>query len=168
MLGAAVLLLAVVAAIWGFRIGKSQSVVPHQQTSLSTRPQSPSGEIKPAVESSHLRVTDGDISAAMEQLSLYEVQPLRRQATFGDDHAALLLGMSYETGHSVRQDCTQAAHWIRIAAEDGNAIAQYNLGLRYLYGDGVAVDRNASTKWLRNAAKRGYKKAHDALRDLKQ
>lgn len=169
MLGAAVLLLAAVAAMWGFRTEKSQRYVPHDmQPSSPATPQRTSGENKPVVESSHMRLTDSDISAAMEQLSRYELQPLRRQATFGDDQAALLLGMSYETGQSVRQDCVEATHWIRVAAEEGNAAAQYNLGLRYLYGDGVAVDKNASRKWLRDASKRGYKKAQDALREFKQ
>ena len=38
------------------------------------------------------------------------------------------------------KDSVQAAAWYRKAAEQGNAMAQYNLGFCYATGDGLAKD----------------------------
>ena len=168
MAGAAVLFIAVIAAVWGFRVTRGGKDFAQQVPSIPSAPhQNAADQRNPLVESSHLRVTDSNVAAALEELSAFEIQPLRRQAKFGDDNAALLLGMSYETGKGVRRDCAEAAHWIRVSAENGNAAAQYNLGLRYLDGDGVSVDKGASLRWLKSAAKRGYQKAQKTLRELK-
>ncbi len=166
--GAAVLLIAVIAAVWGFRVARGRKDFAQPAPSaVSASQQNSSDQRNPLVETSHLRATDSNVVAALEELSSYEIKSLRRQAMFGDDNAALLLGMSYETGKGVRRDCAEAAHWIRVSAENGNAAAQYNLGLRYLDGDGVSMDKAASVRWLRSAAKRGYQKAQNTLRELK-
>lgn len=54
------------------------------------------------------------------------------------------------------------------AAEKGNPRAEYNLG--YCYRDGVGVDENLklAEKWYKKAAKDGYKKAEEALKELKE
>ncbi len=169
ILGTAVVVIAVIAAVWGLRLARGRkNSSQHALSTSSMSQQTPAAQRNTSVESSHLRVTDSNAVAALEELSPYEIRPLRRQATFGDDTAALLLGMSYESGKGVRQDCTEAAHWIRVAAESGSAAAQYNLGLRYLDGDGVPVDKDASAKWLGSAARRGYEKAQKTLRELKR
>ncbi len=168
ILGAALVLFAALGAMWGYRIATRHSESSHAVASTSAVQKGEVRQNKSLVESSHLRLTDSETAAALEQLSRYEIRPLQRQAMFGDNGAALLLGMAYEVGSGVHQNCSEAARWIRLAAEDGNAAAQYNLGLRYLYGDGVPADRNASTKWLKGAATLGYEKAQKALRDLKQ
>jgi Sel1 repeat len=113
----------------------------------------------PALEPSHLRVTDATASSLVGGLSRYEIQTVRQQAQYGDDVAALTLGMAYEIGRHVPQSCAQAAHWIAVAAEEGNPAAQYNLGLRYISGDGIPTDLDEARKWLRKAAGRGYQKA---------
>jgi hypothetical protein len=117
----------------------------------------------PALEASHRRVTDKATGSIVGALSPYEIKALQRQAEYGDDAAALTLGMAYETGRHVPQSCAQAANWVRIAAEGGNAAAQYNLALRYLYGDGVPASPEETDKWLQHAAARGYPKAESAL-----
>ena len=43
----------------------------------------------------------------------------------------------YTFGQGVPQNYTEAAKWYRLAAEQGNAQAQYNLG--FLYAEGVAL-----------------------------
>jgi TPR repeat protein len=91
------------------------------------------------------------------------MRTLRRQAEFGDNDAALVLGLAHEVGQGVPQSCKDAAHWILKAAEDGNSAAQYNMALRYLSGDGVSADQNESKKWLEKAASQGYSKAQIAL-----
>ena len=52
---------------------------------------------------------------------------------------------------------------IRLAAEQGNAEAQYRLGAMYAQGRGVKKDRAAALKWYRRSAGRGYGKAQEAL-----
>ena len=104
------------------------------------------------MQGSHMQVTDRNARNALHALSQYELVGLRRRALYGDDSAAFLVGMAYEVGHGVRQDCKTAAHWVANAAAEGNAVAQFNLGLRYRDGDGVAMNAEAAMKWLRMAA----------------
>jgi TPR repeat protein len=73
------------------------------------------------------------------------------------------MGMAYETGHGVRQDCKAAAQWVSNAAEEGSAMAQYNLGLRYRDGDGVPINTEAATTWLQKAARHQIPGARMAL-----
>lgn len=116
-------------------------------------------------DASHLKVTDPATASLVEGLSRYEMQTLRRQAQYGDDVAALTLGMAYEIGHLVPQSCTQAAHWVAVAAEEGNSAAQYNLALRYVSGDGTPSNRDEARKWVKEAAEHGYHKARLTLQD---
>ena len=111
-----------------------------------------------AMEPSHLHITDAATAAVVNELSPYEIQGLQRQAEYGDQFAALALGMAYEMGHYVHPSCTKAAEWIAFAAMSGNAAAQYNLALRYFQGDGVPQDPQEGKKWLRTAAAHGYPK----------
>ena len=115
---------------------------------------------------SHREVTDPATLSAVQGLSKYEIKTLRRQAKYGDASAAFTLGMAYEMGRHVPQNCAEATRWVTTAAEEGNAAAEYNLGLRYRDGDGVPADRAQSEKWLRRAAARRYPKANLALKML--
>jgi hypothetical protein len=110
-----------------------------------------------------LQVTDRNTQAALRNLSSYELAGLRRKALYGDDSAALLMGMALEVGHGVRQDCKAAAWWMTKAAAEGNALAQYNLGLRYRDGDGVQADEDMAIQWLQKAASRQVPGAHLAM-----
>jgi GAF domain/Sel1 repeat len=127
-------------------------------------PQSPPPSASVVV--SHERVTDPSTSSIVQQLSRYEINGLRRRAKYGDDSAAFTLGMAYEIGRHVHQNCAEAARWVKTAAEEGNTAAQYNLGLRYRDGDGVAADRTESAKWLRTAAAHKNREAKLALQML--
>jgi hypothetical protein len=120
----------------------------------------------PEYQLSHMQVTDPDMSSALRTLSRYEIVGLRRQAEYGDDAAALLLGMAYETGHLVPQNCVKAGEWVTKSASEGNAAAQYNLGLRYRDGDGVPVNQEVGASWLRKAATRKYAQAQFALESI--
>ena len=53
--------------------------------------------------------------------------------------------------------------WYRKAAEQGNAIAQYNLGDMYRVGEGVPPDNSAAASWYRKAAEQGYARAQNNL-----
>jgi TPR repeat protein len=94
------------------------------------------------------------------------METVRQQAQYGDDVAALTLGMAYEIGRNVPQSCAQAAHWVAVAAGEGNSAAQYNLALRYVSGDGTPTDPDEARKWLQKAARRGYQKARLTLQGL--
>jgi len=118
--------------------------------------QTPAQAATPALPSSHAQITDGATASALHALSPYETALLERQARYGDDSAAFLLGMAYEIGHGVPQSCAIAALWVTTAAGWGNAAAEYNLALRYRSGDGVAIDQQESRKWLNKSASQNY------------
>ena len=61
----------------------------------------------------------------------------------------------YETGVGVAQDDAEAVRWFRLAAEQGDANAQFNLGLRHADGRGVPQDDVEAVRWYRLAADQG-------------
>ena len=115
------------------------------------------------LDASHKRVTDSATASALRDLSRFEIPGLMRRARYGDDSAAFTLGMAYETGYGVPQDCAKAAHWVNEAANGGDAAAEYNLSLRYRDGDGLPPNAEESEKWLRRAAARKYPQAQTVL-----
>lgn len=48
--------------------------------------------------------------------------------------AQWVLGTMYESGEEVQQDYAEALKWYRVAAEQGDANAQFNLGFMYNNG----------------------------------
>jgi len=56
------------------------------------------------------------------------------------------LGVMYYEG-MVTQDYAEAAKWLRKAAEQGNANAQYYLGMAYSNGKGVTQDYVQAYMW---------------------
>jgi TPR repeat protein len=115
---------------------------------------------------SHGTITDPATEDIVQNLTRYEVSTLRRQAASGDEEAAFQLGMAYEIGYDLSQNCSKAAEWVTKSAEAGYPPAQYNLGLRYRVGDGVAANAAESGKWLSKAAARRYRPARAALAAL--
>lgn len=67
---------------------------------------------------------------------------------------------------SLRTNSAEAAKWYRLAADQGNAEAQYNLGAMYENGLGVAKDSTEAATWYRKAADQGYAAAQTALEHL--
>ena len=65
----------------------------------------------------------------------------------------------YDNGRGVPLDYAEAARWYRMAAEQGNAVAQFNLGVMYANGHGVPQDDAEAVKWYRRAADRGEDRA---------
>jgi len=122
----------------------------------------PQSSAASADERSHRRITDARAAATLAALSRFEIAGLRRQAMFGDSKAALLVGMAYETGYGVPQNCVKAGAWVARAAQAGNVAAQHNLGLRYRDGDGVAADAELADKWLKLWAAHKYAAAQSA------
>lgn len=57
----------------------------------------------------------------------------------------------------------KAVRWWRLAAEQGDASAQYNVGISYAHGTGVPQDDAEAVRWFRLSAEQGF--AH-GQRDL--
>ena len=58
----------------------------------------------------------------------------------------------YQHGQGVPKDYVQAVKWYRLAADQGDARAQFNLGAMYDVGEGVPKDDAQAVKWFRLAA----------------
>ena len=69
----------------------------------------------------------------------------------------------YCNGQGVAQDYSAAMKWYRMAADQGDSIAQVNLGVMYKNGHGVAQDYSAAMKWFRMAADQGHAQAQCSL-----
>ena len=65
------------------------------------------------------------------------------------------LGVMYFTGRGVPQNDAEAVAWLRQAAEQGHANAQFNLGVMYFNGRGVPQDFTEAIAWHRQAAEPG-------------
>ena len=57
----------------------------------------------------------------------------------------------YANGQGVPQDDKEAIKLFRLAAQEGNAYAQFNLGSAYANGRGVPQDDKEAIKWYRLA-----------------
>lgn len=65
---------------------------------------------------------------------------------------AYLGGSVYRLGFGAPSDAAKAAHYSRLAADQGFAQAQTDLGRSYIYGTSVVKDYNLAVAWLRKAA----------------
>ena len=60
-------------------------------------------------------------------------------------------------------DFAAAVKWFTLAAEQGDADAQFNLGMVYWDGEGVSQDIKAAMKWFTLAAEQGDADAQNIL-----
>lgn len=72
----------------------------------------------------------------------------------------------YFTGTGVNLDYSEAAEWVRRAAELGYARAQLDLGFLYEKGKGVPMDYVAAYMWYKAAADGGERRAASQLKML--
>ncbi len=68
--------------------------------------------------------------------------------------AAPALGITLE-GKGVSQSYKEAIKWYRLAAQQGDALAQVKLGIMYETGDGIAQDYKEAIMYYRLAAEQG-------------
>ena len=61
----------------------------------------------------------------------------------------------YANGQGVPQDHSEAAKWYRLAADHGDASAQFNLGVMYANGQGVPQDHVLAHMWFNLSAAQG-------------
>ena len=69
----------------------------------------------------------------------------------------------YDNGTGVQKDYSVAMRLYRLAAGQGNAVAQYNLGEMYHAGRGVSQDYAEAARWFRMAADQGDDDAQVSL-----
>jgi len=69
----------------------------------------------------------------------------------------------YALGEGVPKDDAEAARLYRLAAEQGEAGAQFILGRMYSNGDGVPEDDVEAVRWWRLAAEQGHASAQTNL-----
>ena len=73
------------------------------------------------------------------------------------------MGLYLIEGLGTAKDETEAAPWMRIAAESGMPLSQYLFGIMHLNGDGVAQDFTQAVKWWRKSAEQGFPNARNNL-----
>ncbi len=91
-----------------------------------------------------------------------EATPIERlvsEARAGSSPAALILGLNYLNGDGVDADDSEAFRWLRLAAEQGEPVAQSRLGSMFERGQGVAADTREAAFWYEQAARSGNVRA---------
>jgi TPR repeat protein len=80
-----------------------------------------------------------------------EVPKVEIDTASGEIDTHFLLGLKY----SLAADAAGAVESYRLAADRGNALAQFNLAVIYELGQGVQADCAEATKWFLKAAQQG-------------
>jgi TPR repeat protein len=68
----------------------------------------------------------------------------------------------YESGRGVARDEVEALKWIRLAAAQNNAEAQYRLGDMYEHGRILGIDYAQALHWYRRAESNNYAGAEES------
>ena len=70
----------------------------------------------------------------------------------------------YASGHgSIEPNLKKALKWWRMAAINGDAIAQFNLGALYANGTGFSSRTCEASRWWKKSAENGFAQAKVAL-----
>ena len=89
------------------------------------------------------------------------IDALKARAQAGDADAMFTISKRYWMGDGVKQDYSQALHWLQLSADKGNDKAMNDMGLIYESGFvGVARSYDKAMHWRRLAAEKGN---HDAM-----
>ena len=72
----------------------------------------------------------------------------------------------YSIDHEVERNDAEAAKWYRLAAEQGDANAQYHFGQLHAEGRGIAKNDAEAAKWYRKAAEQGHVDAQYQLGEM--
>ena len=86
-----------------------------------------------------------------------ELRWLRRAAEGGHSGARTELGIALYFGErGLQKDWRQSNHWLRLAAEEEDPVAQLNLSVSYFYGEGVQANQTKGLEWQNRALRNGY------------
>jgi len=96
-------------------------------------------------------------------LRRHEFDQLQRKAAAANPEAQTIMASCYELGRNVKPSRAETIHWLKLAADQGYAPAEYELGRIYLYGRGIPADYQQALLWEKKAALQGER---NAQRDL--
>ena len=96
-------------------------------------------------------------------LHRHEFDQVQEKAEASNPQAQTVMASCYELGRNVKPSRAETIHWLRLAADQGYAPAEYELGRIYLYGRGIPADYQQALLWEKKAALQGER---DAQRDL--
>ena len=71
-------------------------------------------------------------------------------------------------GDGTDRNEAEAARWYRVAADKGDAAAQFFLGKLYKDGKGVEKSAKLALEWFKKAAAQGYADAEGEARKLEK
>lgn len=93
----------------------------------------------------------------------YYVQTVRVKADGGDSAAQQCLAFAYRDGVVFKKSSDRALAYFTKAADQGEALSQFELGLMYWSGDAVERDYVVAVEWLEaSAGKRSNRLMSDA------
>ena len=112
---------------------------------------------------------DPTLKAKVEAAAPAETKELMAKAQKSDAKAQHELANFYTNGEGgLFPDEAEAVAWLRKAADQGFADAQYSLGYRHLNGYGVDLDAEQAKAWLEKAAAQKHGEAIFTLGDVYQ
>ena len=94
------------------------------------------------------------------------VQKLVNRGRLSD--SAYIQGLMYADGEGVLKDDAEAVRWYRLAADQGDALAQLSLGLKYADGEGVLKDSVLAHMWSNIAGANGNARARENRDNLER
>lgn len=100
-----------------------------------------------------------DNFAITPRLMTISLRDLKAAANEGKADAQFVLGLKYEKGDEVEDNCVEAARWYQKSAHQGHPYARFNLGLCYESGLGVNLDWHKALELYRLAEKSGVVEA---------
>lgn len=106
-----------------------------------------------------LKYKEGD---GVEQNNETAIEYFKIAANLGHVQAQLAVGGYYY----MKNDCVEAAKWLQMAADLGNAEALFNLGVFYTEGMGVDQDLPKAADFFYRAARRHHAEARYAYADF--
>ncbi len=98
---------------------------------------------------------DGGIAAFEAKEFRRAMQLLSPLAEQGDVQAQFRPAIMWQNGLGVVMNEKQTAKFMRLAADQGFALAQHGLGFMYLYGECLNKDPQQARLWLDKGAKQG-------------
>ena len=117
-----------------------------------------------AAERTKQLAKDGELAAQYQLGRRYryipgdpEVPWLRRAAEGGHAGAQTGLGNALYFGElGLSENWKKSFHWLRLAAEEEDPLAQLNLSSAYFFGQGVDVNSHEGMEWLHRALRNGH------------
>jgi TPR repeat protein len=108
-----------------------------------------------------------ELETAFETLTPETIHSWEYKAHAGDALAQNVVGVAYKCGIGVKEDHAASVKWFRMAAEQGEADAQFNLARLYgsevngVYKKARAVPANdaEALKWYQRSAEQGHTQA---------